>query len=120
MKLKEKIIQDFLADNIRNFTLYGLDYKKMSDMYDKVVASIKAGENFDRFLNFEGAITSDGKIRYDKQVTYFDKELKQNIVTKIVFKYPVYQYIKNKYNDGMNAIRERELESTKALIGQNF
>ena len=77
-------------------------------MYDKIVETVKNGEDFKRFLNFEGATTIDGKIRFDLETTYFDKEQKKDIRTKVVFKYPVYTFLYERYKQAMADIKEKE------------
>jgi hypothetical protein len=106
MTLKEKIINEFLNDETKNFTLFQLTYSRMAEMYDQIVQVVKNKENFQRFLNFEGAITPEGRVKFDKKVTYFDKELKKDITTKIAFKFPIYNFIYSKYRTAIYDIAE--------------
>ena len=115
MILKERIIKDFLADDNRNYTVYQTTFAELSQMYDKMVDSVKSKEKFSRFLNFEGAITVDGKVRFDREVTFYDKETKKEMTEKVVFKYPVYNYLESKYKEAMDNITKKNAETLPAL-----
>lgn len=110
MTLKERIINDFLSNNQRNFSIYRTNFGELSRMYDKLISALKSGTKLERFLNFEGATTSDGKIRFDMEADYIDPEDKQKkiIKTKVVFKYPVYRYFYEQYMESISKIKEKE------------
>ena len=108
MTMKDNIINEFLNNETKNFTLFQLTYQKMSEMYDRITEVIKNKEDFKRFLNFEGATTSDGKVRFDKQVTYFDEAVKKDKTTKIIFKYSIYNFLYSKINTALFDIAEQQ------------
>lgn len=108
MTLKERIIQDFFTK--RAYTVYQTNPTEISMMYDKLIASIKSNEPFKKFLHFEGAITGEDKIRFDRESNYIDPTDKKKTMekVKINFKYPVYNFLYNEYKTAMAEIKERE------------
>ena len=108
MTLKEIIINKFLNDDRKNFSIYHTNFEELSRMYDKVADVARKGEDFKRFLQFENAITFDGKIKFDLTTDYFDKETKKTLVNqKVVFKYPVYNFFYNEYKTAMADIKAK-------------
>lgn len=109
MKLKDRIINDFLVNDKRNFTIYQTQANELGMMYDKLIKSIKSGEDFKRFLRFENAITHEGKVKFDLTVDFFDKESKQTLHNqKVVFKYAIYSYFYSEIQAAMEKIKEKE------------
>ena len=102
MSLREKIVQDFIK--YRLHTAYNTSPAELFVMYDKMVDALNSGEPFQRFLNFEGATTSDGKIRFDRESNYVDPTDKKKNSKKVmvIFKYPVYSHFHNEYTTAMN------------------
>lgn len=110
MTLREIIVNEFINDPWRFKTVYQTNQSELFRMYDKMVEAIKKGEDFKRFLAFEGATTAEGKIRYDRESMYIDPEDKKKVAikTKVVFKYPVYNYFYWKYTEALADIKEKE------------
>ena len=110
MTLKQKIVEDFINSEKLNFTAYNTYSIEIGEMYDKLVASIKRGESFEKFLVFENAMAPNGAVKMDRINTYFDDKEKKTITRQVIFKYPVYNYLKDRYTTAMEEMKQKNKE----------
>jgi hypothetical protein len=110
MTLKERILNDYHNKPMKEYTVFQTNDTELGKMYDEVAEVIKTGEDFNRFLNFKGAITAEGRIRFDRLSDYVDPDdrSKKVIKTKVVFKYPVYSFFYNEIKTAYADIKEKE------------
>lgn len=98
MNLKEYIINDFLNDPEKNYPIYQANRAILGEMYDRYVEFMTRIPNFKLFLENVSAVSETGAVRYDRVVDFYDKESKKEVKGhKVVFKYPVYNYIHWRY-----------------------
>jgi len=113
MNLKQKIIQDFLNDDLKNFTAFNTDAVELGRMYDQVIEYSKLPQKnwFERLLIETKAITHDGKIRFDREALIYDKESKKDIKVKSSFRFPVFNYLKSRWQEAMDNIKAKNEEA---------
>lgn len=110
MTLKDIVINNYHTKPLKEYMVYQTNDTELRKMFDEVMEVIKTGENFRRFLNFKGATTSEGRIRFDRMSDYIDPDdrSKKVIKTKVVFKYPVYNFFYTEIKTALADIKEKE------------
>jgi hypothetical protein len=128
---KQEIINRFLEDKsingwCANPDIFQTSFAELARMYDLVKEVLESKSNWKDFLRLENAINEKGEVVRDRLASYYDKEKKQNISVRIVFKYFVYNWLKKEiekqgeqlqYAQGMNwvDIMEGNFEKIKDI-----
>lgn len=104
MTIKERVISEFLNSE-RNFDIYETSEDELSKMYDTMKETVEKKKKWTTFLLEQKAITksSDGviKVRFDREVM----NKNGNGTQKLVFKYPVYNFLRTKFLEITEAIK---------------
>ena len=99
---KREIINDFLSDTKRNYTVFNTSYEEISELYDGLSAWLKQNKTFQNWLVTESAMHPDGRVRFDRQAELYDKESQKTKTVDLVFKYFIYNYLFTKIKQQKN------------------